>query len=68
MAFGQFRVMVAVLPALSVFPVPMSVLAVTSVMFPEESPSQSLTIWVFSVPELPTVISVVSSSKRMFSV
>jgi len=68
MPFGQFSVMVAVLPALSVFPEPMSVLAVTSVMFPEESPSQSLTIWVFSVPELPTVISVSVVAKRTFSV
>ena len=68
MPFGQFSVMVAVLPAFSVFPVPMLVLAVTSVMFPDESPSQSLTIWVFSVPELPRVISVFSVSKRTFSV
>jgi len=68
MPFGQSRVIVVMPPAGSALPEPvMSVWMVTSVMFPEESPSQILTIRVSSVPELPTVISVMPVSKRMFS-
>ena len=66
--FGQLMVMVVVPPAGRSMPAPsMSVYSVMSVMFPEESPSHTLTIRVFSVPELPMVISVASVSKRTFS-
>ena len=68
MSLGQLIVTVAIPPAARNVPEPvMSVLLVTSVMFVEESPSQTLTIRVSSVPELPTVISVLLVSKRTFS-
>ena len=69
-SFGQLISMSAMSPELSGVPFPvMSVSLVTSIMVDEEFPSHTLTIWVFSVPELPIVTIVLPSlpSKRTFS-
>ena len=66
--FGQYIVIVTMQHAIRNLPAPaVSVSMVMSVMFPDESPSHILAIWVSSVSELLIVISVAPVSKQIFS-